>query len=440
MTNRPNIVLITIESLRADFVGYQNPKEKNTPFLDQLAKESFVFINTIAPGFPTFFHFPSLMTGKVPFAYGYKLGIDAAEDNYTIADVLSQNGYKTIAVLADTPQLYSIYNFDRGFDVYLDGHERKSEQLMFWVNTLWNMRKRISLKILDLLDYVRASIQILSKAPPPHIEGEDLNKTIAKALKNNVDKPFFMWTHYMDVHLPYAHGMDKISGTWNKILFYKNLVTSIKNMKIDSPQLTERIKEAYRGGVHHVDAMIGQIYKRITSRYPNTIFIITSDHGEAFMEHGMFHHEACSLYNELIKIPLLIHFPSKKNKVIREVVSTVSLAKTICSLVNIKSDAFDGTDITKKQQDAFVNHVSRILYKCISPSIRFQIFDSETTIKGFNELLSYTTPQYKYILEKGGTLEEFYNLEKDPTERENIIHKIPKKMRSMLKKKLENLT
>ncbi len=217
-------------------------------------------------------------------------------------------------------------------------------------------------------------------------------------------------------------------------------MTSVKDMKIDNPQLIDQIKDVYGSGVRHLDGIIGKLYELIKARYPNTIIIITSDHGEAFMEHGMFHHEACSLYNELIKVPLLIHFPSKKKKVVKEVVSTVSLAKTICSLLDIKNDAFDGTDLTKKGQDVLENHVSRILYKCISPSIRFQIFDADTEIKGFNELLSYSTSQYKYIIEKGGKVEEFYDLEIDPMETKNIVRTIPKNIRSTLKKKLENLS
>lgn len=434
-----NVVLVTIESLRADFVGYQNQQENNTPFLDHLAKKSFIYTNTIVPGTPTFFHFPSLMTGKLPFAYGYKLGIDASEENKTLAEILRQNGYKTIAVIGDTPQLYGIYNFDRGFDIYLDGHESKSERFMFFINTLWNIRQASPSKIVDVLDYIRAAFKILSGATPPNICAEDLNNKIKRTLRENSTQPFFLWAHYMDAHYPYLGGIDKLDGTFKKILFYKKLITSIKSLKIDNPELINLIKEVYRGGIQNVDTALEKLYKFITTRYPHTIFIITSDHGEAFMEHDMFGHEACSLYNELIKVPLLIHFPSSNKKVIEEVVSTVSLAKTICSILNIKDHTFDGVDLTKSKIDRPINHISKILYNCISPSIRFQIFDAETEIKGFNELLSYTTPQYKYIMERGGDVEELYNLQKDPNEHENIIHKIPKNVLNTLRKKLENL-
>lgn len=432
-----NIVLITIESLRADFVGYQNPKESNTPFLDKLSKESFVYKNAIAPGIPTFFHFPSLMTGKPPFTYGYKLGIDEAYDSKTIAQVLKQNGYRTVAVLGDNPQLYSLYNFNRGFDIYLDGFERSKSDL-FIINTLWNIKQHLPPKPGEILDYIRATIRILSGSPPPHIHGKDLNKIAISELSENSKEPFFIWVHYMDIHFPYLSGIGRIKGTLKKIIYYKKLMKSVTNMKIDDPKIVELVREAYRGCVEQMDEALGELYESIKAKYRNTIFIITSDHGEAFMEHGMFCHEALALYDELIKVPLLIHFPSKKKKVFTEVVSTISLAKTICSLLNIKNETFDGTDLTKDKKDKSINHISRILYRCISPSIRFQIFDSKTQIEGFNELLSYTTSHYKYIMEKGGTVEELYNLEKDPLENQNIINNAPKKIvnefRSRLKK------
>lgn len=440
MEKKPNIVLITIESLRADFVGYQNLKEPNTPFMDKLSNESLVYKNAIAPGIPTFFHFPSLMTGKPPFTYGYKLGIDSNERNRTIAEVLRKNGYSTIAVLGDNPQLYSLYNFDRGFDIYLDGFERTSKSDMFMINTLWNIKQQIPSRAGDVLDYFRATTRILSRLPPPHIPGKDLNQQVMNVLSENSTQPFFLWVHFMDIHFPYLTGIDRIKGTFKKIIYYKKLMTSVKNMKIDSPEIVELVKEAYRGCIQEMDAAFEELYKLLTTKYPDTIFIVTSDHGEAFMEHGMFCHEALSLYDELIKVPLFIHFPSKKKKIIKEVVSTISLAKTICSLLNIKGDIFDGTDITKNQKDdVAINHISKILYRCISPSIRLQIFDNKTEIKGFNELLCYKTSQHKYIMEKGGKLEEFYDLEKDPAEHHNIIDKAPKKLVNEFRQKLKNL-
>ena len=123
MKRRPNIVLITIDSLRADFVGIYNSEEKNTPFLDSLAKNSYIFKNAIAPANPTFFCFCSILTGTLPFAFGNYLGIPDDKKIKTVAGVLNESGYTTAAFLADSPGLYSIYGYQKGFELYDDGYE-----------------------------------------------------------------------------------------------------------------------------------------------------------------------------------------------------------------------------------------------------------------------------------------------------------------------------
>lgn len=447
MKKRPNIVLITVDSLRADYIGYQNSKELNTSFLDNLSKESLVYTHAIAPGIPTFFSFPSVMTGKIPFSYGYKLGIDASAENKTIAQVLKENGYTTLAVLADDPTLYKQYNYNRGFDVYEDGQERRMPSTFFLINILWMIRERIPSKIVDILEYIRAVFNVLVNTPDVHILGEDLNEKIKKVLVEHSTTPFFLWVHYQDPHYPYQGGLKKYFFTKDnriirilkKIMLYKELAVSSRTMKIRNNDLLAIFKEAYRSGIKYVDSVIEGLYTYVSERYSNTIFIITADHGEAFMEHGLYSHEPYSLYHELIGIPLLIHLPSKNGKIVSDVVSTMSLAKTICSFADIKNHNFGGTDISHEERDVIENHVSKILFECRSPTIRFQIFDSETEIRGFNELVSYTTSRYKYIAEVGGKLEELYDLKIDPQEQKNLIGKVPQSILVGFRKKIKQI-
>ena len=227
-----NVVLITIDSLRADFVGYQNPRERNTPFLDKLSKTSLVYTNAIAAGIPTFFSFPSLMMGTVPFSRGYTLGIPDAKNTRTIADVLRDSGYTTLAVLADNPQLYSIYNFNRGFDVYDDGQDRKPEPVLFLINSIWKLRQHIPAKILNFVEYLRAAANVLGGLPPVHIDGFDLNKKAKAAISRTGSKPFFLWLHYQDVHYPYASGMRKVPGLLKKIVLGAGRVTPEYKLKL----------------------------------------------------------------------------------------------------------------------------------------------------------------------------------------------------------------
>lgn len=391
MKRKPNVVLITIDSLRADFVGYQNPKEKNTPYLDKFAEKSCVFTNAIAPANPTFFTFCSIMTGTLPFEFGNYLGIPDNDRSKTIAETLKEHGYTTHAFLADSPALYSIYGYDRGFDQYDDGY---SDDEQSHSNS-----------------------------------GQKLNEKIKKSIGTNKSEPFFLWLHYMDTHLPFVNGLDKYFYNGEKAserelkkkIFKKELVPSVKKMKIKNKNTVEIFQEAYRSSVKYEDKIVGEMIDFLQDKYPNTVFAIISDHGEALMEHGMFGHEPFSLYNELIRIPMIIHVPSLKPQKVEKTVSLVSLAKTISEAVGIKEPRFEGNNLLKDKEYSFVNNLSKILYKCRSPHVRFGILDNRTEIQGFKELWSFTTPVEKYIAEKDGKIEEFYDLSKDPDETNNLI-------------------
>lgn len=430
MRKKPNIVLITIDSLRADFLGYQNPKEKNTPFLDSFAGKSYSFVNGISPANPTFFTYCSLMTGTLPFAFGNYLGVPDNKEIKTIAEVMRNNGYSTYAFLADSPSLYSEYGYDKGFDLYDDGYENTPDK--FWHSfgeILWKIRQALPEIILAIFEPIR-SIIVNSFTIKKHlVSGKKLNKKAKDYLTKKGKDPFFLWLHYMDTHLPYANGLSSsffknenfIERFLKKLIFYKELSTSIRRMKLRNDSIAEIYKEVYRTSIKYLDQCLKEMIVFLQNQYSNTIFIIASDHGEAFMEHGMFGHEAFSLYNELIHVPILIHVPSAKPRRVTETVSLISLAKTIAELVNIKVPQFQGNNLITDAVFSPINNISRILYKCRSPHVRLGILDNKTEIHGYTELWSFSTASQKYIKEKNGQNEEYYDLLKDRVEKNNLI-------------------
>jgi arylsulfatase A-like enzyme len=254
----------------------------------------------------------------------------------------------------------------------------------------------------------------------------------------------------MDNHLPYFGGLNKnffrsknlIQRITNKFIFYKELAPSLRRMRTKNKKTTEIFKEAYRSSIKNTDAYVGSVIQSLKNTYPNTVFIVTSDHGEAFMDHGVVGHGALSLYNELIRIPLLIHLPSEKSKIITETVSLISIAKTIAGRAGITTPQFKGNDLISDQKFSTDNNISCILYKCLSPNIHLGILDNETEIKGYNKLWSFTTPNEKYILEKDGEIEEYYHLSSDPFEKKNLMNdtrgkniKIIKSLRKIIGKR-----
>jgi len=447
---KPNIVFITIDSLRADFVGIYNKNEKNTPFLDAFAQKSLVFTNAIAPANPTFFCYCSIMTGTLPFAFGNYLGIPNNKKIKTIAEVLKSSGYNTYAFLADSPALYSMYGYDRGFDVYDDGYEDSSKIYHAFLEFLFRLREKTPEVMINIGESIHTLLKATFLSPNHAVKGDKLNQKVIQFLGTNKKEPFFLWLHYMDNHLPYFGGLNKnffrsknlIQRITNKFIFYKELAPSLRRMRTKNKKTTEIFKEAYRSSIKNTDAYVGSVIQSLKNTYPNTVFIVTSDHGEAFMDHGVVGHGALSLYNELIRIPLLIHLPSEKSKIIAETVSLISIAKTIAGSAGITTPQFKGNDLISDQKFSTDNNISCILYKCLSPNIHLGILDNETEIKGYNKLWSFTTPNEKYILEKDGEIEEYYHLSSDPFEKKNLMNdtrekniKIIKSLRKIIGKR-----
>src|SRR5215467_6076084 len=110
-----SLVLITVDCLRADHVGFLGYARPVTPFLDSLAKTSTVFSQAIVAGAPTYFSFPAIMASRYPLGLGREvLGIAPGEP--TIATALRETGYETAAFVAGNPYLTSRFGYDQGFE------------------------------------------------------------------------------------------------------------------------------------------------------------------------------------------------------------------------------------------------------------------------------------------------------------------------------------
>ncbi len=116
---RNSIVLITVDCLRADHVGFMGYPRPTTPFLDSLAQESFVVPNAIVAGAPTYYSLPSILASRYPLALGRDvLGIGPNEP--TLASTLKQAGYSTACFSAANPYISARFGYDRGFETFRD--------------------------------------------------------------------------------------------------------------------------------------------------------------------------------------------------------------------------------------------------------------------------------------------------------------------------------
>ena len=421
---KPNIVLITIDSLRADIVDCFLGGQKRTPFLNSLAKKSYVFTNAIVPSLPTYFAFPSIMTGEVLFKFGNFLGIqDKAK---TITEVLYKNNYNTYAFIADNPFLYQEYGYDKLFNHFVNKNDSIISNKEIGVAVYKYKQDLSSFSSISLfLSLYRTLI-----APKISVSGEKINFEAKKVLtcKKKSTKPFFLWLHYMDVHSPYYSGFKhfKQSKSWLKNLeakriFYQKIARAQKEKIVKDKDLLLIIKEMYFASVEYIDHIVREIIDFISHKFSNTIFIITSDHGEAFMEHDFYHHAPVGLYNELLKAPLLIKFPgSKKSTKINSVASLLSIPKTICDVLNI-TNSFNGSNLINiKAKTSELDKISLILYDAFDLLVKYGIFDNKTEIKGFEKMACYYDDNWKYIFNNTDKKELLFNIKKDSNETNDL--------------------
>ncbi len=155
MSSAHSLVLITVDCLRADHVGFLGYKRPTTPFLDSLAAESIVLENAIAAGAPTYYSFPAIMAGRHPLGMGRDV-IGLSPDEPTIAKVLYQIGYATGAFVAGNPYLAKRFGYAEGFDVFEDFLEDAGAQNReYHEKNNGHMRSRINQFVREASDKLR---------------------------------------------------------------------------------------------------------------------------------------------------------------------------------------------------------------------------------------------------------------------------------------------
>ena len=433
-TTPPNIILITVDSLRADFLGCYGNKNNLSPNIDNLAKNSLFFKNAITPGTPTPFAFPSIICGIKPFKYGKYLGIPETNEVNTIAETLKSTGYNTYAVVAENPVLYGDnYDFKRGFDSYIDFKKDNVEKkkVLFPVRVI---KKILGNNILEIIYNIQTVLNHES-GKGPTIKAAEVNKKAFNLIENNTDeKPFFIWLHYMDTHTPYSstlkdlnlNNKNLIKRFISKVKFYHNLESFIETEKIKDSKYLAIAISLYKSTIKYLDRNIEELLKYVKNK-KNTYIIFTADHGEGFMEHNYFYHEPRYLHNEIIKVPLFIYGPNIKNRDISQIVSTINIAKTISSIANIENDKHKGFDLTNienidLEKYLAINNTTSLLFGFRFGKVLLEqkVFNNKKEIEKFKISKGIITDKYKYIYNEDNFKEELYDLENDPSEERDI--------------------
>ncbi len=278
---RPNVLLITVDTLRADRLGVYGNTGIATPSLDGLARESVVYERAFAQVPLTLPSHAVILTGTYPFHNRVQdfSGQTLSPEFRTLAEAFQQNGYATGAVVSSFV-LDRSWGLARGFDFYYDLFAGTS--------------------------FLQANVALVERRADRSVD------EALKWMKKTSNRPFFFWLHLYDPHSPYS---------------------------APEPFLS-RYDSAYDGEVAYTDSQVGRVltWLRQSGLYSNTLIVLLSDHGESLGEHGE-NEQGFFIYNSTLHVPLMVKPPASaraKPGRVGAPVETTSVAPTILELAKLR--------------------------------------------------------------------------------------------------------
>lgn len=319
----PNVILVSIDSLRPDHLGCYGYERETSPHIDALAKEGALFESAIASSPWTLPSHMAIFTSLPDLVHGVdQNGLRLAVETPLLAHVLREAGYATAGFYSG-PYLHPAFGFDRGFDEYTN---------------CTSYPKAASAPISDVLTPSRETqIASMEDVTGPRIH-EEVSRWIEK---RELEKPFFLFIHYWDVHFdytpppPYDALFDPdYSGEadFGELEFNKGIHRGM------DPRDLQHLIALYDGEIRWTDEWIGRLegLLRKEGLLDRTLLVITSDHGEEFFEHGEKGHQK-SLFDEVLRVPLILRLPGKVPPGIRSAtqVRTLDIFPTILELAGV---------------------------------------------------------------------------------------------------------
>lgn len=297
---RPNVLLIVLDTVRADHLSCYGYARKTTPGIDALAAESRLYSRAVCPGGWTIPSHASLFTGLPVSVHGCTWANRTLDERFdTLAELLSRAGYQT-AGLSSNAILTPIRHFSQGFDYYwlpaTRGEAAAEEAALAYRLSRRFFRGRVT---------SRAS----------RMQGR-----LAAWFRDDYvpDKPFFVFLNYIEAHKPYippgSHltwASQKTRRKWAARDQPEILTRYLRDHSLLSASDMEELMALYDEEVAYVDGKVGEVldWLRQVGLLDNTLVVITADHGEQFGEHGLVEHQY-SVYEAVVHVPLIVRLPS----------------------------------------------------------------------------------------------------------------------------------
>ncbi len=298
-SKRTPLIVLNIDTLRRDALSIYGA-DVDTPHIDRIGREGWVIDDVLAPAGWTLPSVVSLFSSRTPRTHGVTTKEATLPDDVAVLpEHLASQGYETVAVLAN-PILAADRGFARGF-THLDEHSHQVEKNFFWVVRLHRFLARIGLRADDGSPSTRK--MVLPTWDPRagfvirhtgYLAADEVTDAAIDWIGRADDSDLFLYLHYYDPHDPYLPHPSTLAYA---------------DPPFDAEHVDEQIA-LYRDEVAFLDEHVGRLFDVLAERriLERAVIVVTSDHGEEFLDHGRWFH-GHSLYDELVRIPLLVRFP-----------------------------------------------------------------------------------------------------------------------------------
>lgn len=372
---RPNVILVSIDTLRADRLGSYGYARDTSPAADALARRGTLFLNAVSTSHWTLPSHVTMFTGLYPSNHQSRGSSSVIKEEVRLlAEILKERGYRTYAFTGGG-YVSKRFGFGRGFDLYLE-----------------------------------------DKAPVT-----SGNPTFAKMIEHTEEElaklepgaPYFVFLHTYDVHCPYAPTEPYRERFRSEKAVYINPHscggTTYNHMGEQlTPQKVLYLSDQYDSSIREMDDNLARLLAFLDRRADRaeTVVIFTSDHGDEFFEHGRIGHQR-SLYRELLMVPLIIQAPWLAPQKVETPVSMVDLFPTVLELLNVKPPSgLDGQSL-----------LPFMLAGDAAPPLRpFQYSEAP-------KMRSSIDGKFHLILELQSSRNQLFDFVSDRSERDNLASK-----------------
>jgi arylsulfatase A-like enzyme len=391
-----NVLLITLDTLRADRLGCYGYPEATSPWIDDFAEAAFVFERAISQSAITPVSHASILTGRNPYRHGLRSlhgGKDdsLSEDQLTLAELLGERGYATAAFVSAFPASRH-YGLHQGFATWDQDFRSSDGEGLITESGIVNTDRA-------------------------QRRGDETTERALRWLAELDDEAsFLLWVHYFDVHDPVIRAPDAY----------------LRRFKPRSRRKADVLRATYDGELAFMDEQVGRLLSELdrSGLGDRSVVVILADHGEGLGDHQWWGHGI--LYQEQVRVPFLLSVPGMRGRGIDANVRTIDLLPTLLDLLQLEPPPgaeFDGRSLLGLLEGG--DQEPRVAY---SESINDLLAYSDSPLRS-ESLYAVNDGRWKLILHReGGTnkAHELFDLRSDPREELDLADQRPEEARRLM--------